>query len=85
MVRREQYERLARHLRADGRERIEMTFAEVARVVGEQLPPSACQHAAWWGSDPKHTQAVWLDAGYKASPNFTADRVIFTRSSSAST
>ncbi len=56
-----------------------MTFAEVIRVVGEQLPPSARQYAAWWGSDPKHTHAVWLDAGYRASPNFTADKVTFTR------
>lgn len=79
MVRHEQYERLERHLRAAGRPRIEMTFDEVARAIGEQLPRSAYQHSAWWGSDPKHTQAVWLDAGYVASPNLTAQRVTFTR------
>jgi hypothetical protein len=79
MVRREQYERVERHLRAVGRPRIEMTFDEVAKVIGEQLPRSAYQHPAWWGSDPKHTQAVWLDAGYVASPNLKDERVIFTR------
>jgi hypothetical protein len=31
------------------------------------------------GSDPKHTQAVWLDAGYTASPNLTAQKVAFTK------
>jgi len=82
MVRREQYKRLEQHLRADARPRIEMTFADVARVIGEQLPHSAYQHSAWWGSDPKHTQAVWLDAGYVASPNLRAERVTFTRKSS---
>jgi hypothetical protein len=80
MVRREQYERLERQLRVDGRLRVEMTFAEVARAIGEQLPGSAYRHPAWWGSDPKHTQAVWLDAGYVASPNLTAERVTFTKS-----
>jgi len=80
VVRREQYERLERRLHADGRQRIEMTFAEVTRVVGEQLPRSAYHYSAWWGSDPNHTQAVWLDAGYVASPNLTAERVTFTRS-----
>jgi hypothetical protein len=80
MVRREQYERLERHLRADGRARLEMTFAEVAAVIGVPLPPSAFNHSAWWGTDPKHTQAVWLDAGYQAHPNLTAQRVVFTRS-----
>jgi hypothetical protein len=79
MVQREQYERLERHLRSVGRPRIEMTFTEVAKTIGEQLPRSAYQHSAWWGSDPKHTQAVWLDAGYVASPNLTAQRVTFTR------
>jgi hypothetical protein len=36
-----QYVRLERQLRVDGRLRIEMTFAEVARAIGEQLPESA--------------------------------------------
>jgi len=80
MVRREQYERLERQLRVDGRLCIEMTFAEVARAIGEQLPGSAHRHPAWWGSDPNHTQAVWLDAGYVASPNLTTERVTFTKS-----
>jgi hypothetical protein len=82
MVQREQYERLERRLRAIGRSRIEMTFAEVIQVVGDQLPRSACTYPAWWGSDPQHTQAVWLDAGYVASPNLTAQRVTFTRAAS---
>lgn len=79
MIRREQYQRLEGHLRAAGRPRIEMTFAEVAQVIGEQLPPSAHQHPAWWGGDPRHTQAVRLDAGYTASPNLTAQKVVFTK------
>jgi hypothetical protein len=55
-----------------------MTYAEVASVIGAQLPRSPHDHPAWWGSDPNHTQAVWLDAGYTAHPNLTAKRVIFT-------
>lgn len=79
MVAREQYERLERHLRADGRQRIDMTFDEVAAVIGEALPASARRHNAWWASDPKHSHCVWPDAGYRASPNLTAGRVVFTR------
>ena len=56
-----------------------MTFDEVARVIGLPLPSSAFLYPAWWGSDPKHTEAVWLDAGYTASPNLTAQRVVFTK------
>jgi hypothetical protein len=79
MVRREQYERLGRHLSALGYPLIEMSFADVAAVIGGQLPPSAHDHPAWWASDPDHTQSVWLDVGYAASPNLTAQRVTFTR------
>ncbi|MEV5745744.1 hypothetical protein AB0L30_37295 [Microbispora rosea] len=79
MVAREQYERLARHLQQDGREHVEMTFAQVARIIGEELPPSAYKHPAWWGSDPKHTQAVWLDVGYLARPGLRARQVTFIR------
>ena len=81
VIHREQYQRLEGHLRGSGRLRVEMTFAEVAQVIGERLPDSAYQHSAWWGSDPKHTQAVWLDAGYTASPNLTAQKVTFTNPS----
>jgi hypothetical protein len=79
MVRREQYEQLGRHLRGLGHPLIEMSFADVAAVIGDQLPPSAYDHPAWWGSDPNHTQSVWLDVGYAASANLTAQRVTFTR------
>jgi hypothetical protein len=27
----------------------------------------------------RHTQAVWLDVGYTASPNLTAQKVVFTK------
>jgi hypothetical protein len=58
VIRREQYQRLEGHLRTVGRSSIELTFAEVAEVIGEPLPASAYRHPAWWASDPKHTQAV---------------------------
>jgi hypothetical protein len=79
VIRREQYERLERHLRSDSRERIDMTFAEVSAVLGVPLPRSAFDYQAWWASDPAHTQAVWLAAGYRARANLTAQRVTFTK------
>nr|WP_165965172.1 hypothetical protein [Actinomadura bangladeshensis] len=54
-----------------------MTFAEVSTVIGAPLPRSAFVHQAWWATDPKHAQAVWLDAGYQARSNLTAQRVTF--------
>ncbi|MEV6985315.1 hypothetical protein AB0M95_29200 [Sphaerisporangium sp. NPDC051017] len=79
MVTRAQYERLARHLERAGDDRIGMTFAEVAVIIGNDLPPSAFTRRAWRSSDPGHTQAVWLDAGYAARPDFGERRVTFIR------
>ncbi len=56
-----------------------MTFSEVSVVIGAALPRSARNHLAWWGTDPKHTQAVWLGVGYQARANLTAQRVTFIR------
>ncbi|WP_405087974.1 hypothetical protein [Microbispora sp. NBC_01389] len=55
-----------------------MSFAQVARIIGEELPASAYKHSAWWASDLKRTQAVWLDVGYMACP-LTARQVTFIR------
>jgi hypothetical protein len=35
------------------------------------------------GQRPKHTQAVWLAAAYDASPNPTAQRIVFTKTAEA--
>ncbi|WP_444543148.1 DUF7662 domain-containing protein [Microtetraspora niveoalba] len=63
MVAREQDERLAHHLQQGGCGHVTTSFAQVARVIGEELPASACKRSAWWAGDPKHAQAVWLDVG----------------------
>ncbi|NED55276.1 hypothetical protein G3I24_30850 [Micromonospora aurantiaca] len=56
-----------------------MTFAEVSAIVGAALLRSAFDYQAWWATDPKHSHAVWLDAGYRARPSLTAQRVTFIK------
>lgn len=79
MVSREQYERLAGQLESDGRPQIVLSIASIERIIGEELPASARKHRAWWGSDPKHTESVWLDVGYVARPDFPAGTVTFNK------
>ncbi len=76
------YDALHDHLddAADGP--VEMTFAEIERVVGP-LPRSARTHRPWWGNERsigRHVQArAWLDAGREvASVDLNAARVRFT-------
>ena len=56
---------------------VELSFAEVDRIVGG-LPRSAYAHRPWWANDRSHSQAgAWLDAGRKASVDWSLRAVRF--------
>jgi hypothetical protein len=48
--------------------RVRLTFAEVAAVLGESLPPSAFKYREWWANRANTTSfkwtAAWQDAGF---------------------
>lgn len=60
------YSALKTFLAARQKPRLRMTFEEVAKAAGMQLPASAYRHPSWWANDPKHhAQArAWTDAGF---------------------
>ena len=46
---------------------VTLSFADVERILGRPLPPSARKHRAWWANSPSQTLArQWLAAGWKA-------------------
>lgn len=65
MQRQEKCDPLHVHLESVGLERIAMSFDEIERVIGSNLPASARKHRAWWGNDPSRIAAAcaWLEAG----------------------
>jgi hypothetical protein len=50
----------------EGKVNLQLAFAEIEELLGEELPDSARQHRAWWGNDySTHVQATaWLSAGW---------------------
>jgi hypothetical protein len=61
---------------------IAMSFAEIERVVGEKLPPSAFKHRPWWSNNPSNSVITyaWLAAGYKtAQVDMEGMRLIFRK------
>lgn len=62
------YEPLTKFLRNQSTQRVPMTFAEIERVVGFRLPPSAIEHRAWWSNNPSNSvmTKAWLEAGYQS-------------------
>lgn len=81
------YAPLERYLRRCKQSGVDLTFAEIERIIGALLPNSA-QRAEWWGNeqgpDTRHVQCLaWRAAGYRAALIQGQDRVRFTRLSPA--
>lgn len=80
------YQALARFLKDQTAAELPMTFAQVERVVGARLPPSAYGHPSWWANDAtNHVQAkAWLDAGYETEQiDLKRRRLVFRRVSAS--
>jgi hypothetical protein len=78
------YEPLTEFLRSQARARVPMTFAEIERVVGSKLPPSAIEHRAWWSNNPSNSvmTKAWLDAGYRSEQvDMEKRKLVFARTS----
>jgi hypothetical protein len=58
-----------------------MTFRDIERVLGKELPRSAYEYRAWWANNPSSPQsAAWLEEGWRASAiNMSEQRLIFER------
>lgn len=46
-----------------------LTFEEIERIIGAELPPSARSHRAWWANDPvSHPQSkLWLEVNWRVA------------------
>lgn len=76
------YAPLTSHLAAAEAGELHMEFAEIERIIGHKLPPSAHRHAAWWGNNPTgHSQAkAWLQPGWQVtSVDLQRKSVVFGR------
>ena len=59
-----------------------MTFEDVERQLGFELPPSARRHPAWWSNNHGTNVAVaaWKNAGFRTSRvDVPGERVVFVR------
>lgn len=78
------YEALEIHLRESGQDTVPMTFADIERVIGADLPPSAFKHRPWWSNNPSNSVITysWLKAGYKTEKvDMTGEKLVFRKSS----
>jgi transcriptional regulator with XRE-family HTH domain len=72
------YDALTPVLAADGRATIVSAFWEIESVVGK-LPASARKFDEWW-QEAGHSHArAWINAGYRARPDRSSEKVTFFR------
>ena len=63
-------------------ERVPMTFAEIEKITGAKLPPSAHKHRPWWSNNARNSvmTKVWLDAGFESEQvDMAARKLVFRR------
>jgi hypothetical protein len=59
-----------------------MSFDDIARVIGAELPPSATHHRAWWSNNAQNNvmTKAWKDAGFESEDvDMRGRRVTFRR------
>jgi Domain of unknown function (DUF4268)/CBS domain len=77
------YALLAAHLKAKAASvtSLPLTFQEIERILGKELPRSAFEYRAWWANDPSKPQsAAWLEEGWRTvAINMSERRLTFVR------
>jgi hypothetical protein len=76
------YEPLAEFLRTQRTNEVSISFADIERIVGAKLPPTAQRHRAWWSNNPSNSvmTKAWLDAGFRSEQvDLAAGRLVFRR------
>lgn len=77
------YQPLQDHLQTVLENRVALSFSQIERILGRQLPASARKHRAWWSNERSgsHSHArAWMDAGWHvAAVDFNGGRVEFGR------
>lgn len=77
---RSKYVPLVTYLNEQQKKEIRLTFAEMERILGFDLPHAAKTHPAWWYPSETHTAArLWAQDGWKATPDLRGQTALFRR------
>ena len=72
---------LTAYLEKCGMDEVKMTFSEIEKIIGRELPATAYKKREWWSNnDRTHTQsAAWSDVGYKTCDIILGESVSFKK------
>lgn len=76
------FEPLYAFLLENGADHIPMSFREVEKILGFNLPDSARNYRAWWSNNPSNSTITfaWLEAGYEtAQVDMAMEKLVFKK------
>lgn len=76
------YAPLAKFLRNAPHPEVPMSFVEIEKLIGHDLPASSRKYPAWWSNNPSNNvmTRAWLDAGFQTERvDVPRARVVFRR------
>jgi hypothetical protein len=80
------YAALGEYLRRQTVGRVQLTFADIERIIGGKLPASQ-RYPAWWSNNPSNNTMtqVWLDAGFETEQvDIAARKLVFCKAPAGS-
>lgn len=78
------YQPLIKALDKRKAERISMSFSDIEKLLGFDLPPVARKFRSWWSNNPGNSvmTKAWVDAGYRSTEvDVAGEHLVFTRES----
>ena len=80
------YSPLEEFLKGSTFEELPITFSEISKILGRELPQSAYRHRPWWANEATgHSHAkAWLNAGFEtAQVDMAGRKLVFRRAAPA--
>ncbi len=77
------YAALGEFLRAQSGSEVPMSFLDIEKVIGSELPPSSKKYPAWWSNNPSNNvmTKIWLTAGFQTERvDIPGRKLVFRRS-----
>jgi hypothetical protein len=73
------YAPLENHLAGHSEGAVSMTYEEMQKMLGFELPSSAYKHRAWWSNGKKGGSKFWLRVGWMVDSVKLGESVTFCR------
>lgn len=79
------YDNLSKYLKAECKDTVSLSFAELESILGFQLPRSAYTYQVWWANGGHVQAAAWLNAGFLVDNVSLTDQYVVFRKDPAAT